>query len=75
MTDYSARPLDFLNERKGRKILVTLKSGEQFSGNLLAFDLYINLTIDEANQIDDKNDKILNLGSMFIRGDTISWIV
>lgn len=54
------RPLDFLNERKGKKVLVKLKNNDEISGLLIAFDMHINILIET------KKNNI-----MFLRGDFI----
>ncbi|MCK5345234.1 MAG: RNA-binding protein, partial [Candidatus Heimdallarchaeota archaeon] len=37
------RPLDLLNSAKGKEILVQLKTGKQYVGTLLAFDIHVNV--------------------------------
>lgn len=64
------RPLDMLNAAKGKKILVSLKNNKTLSGELVAFDIYINLVLENAKELE--NDKVIrSLGLTFIRGDTI----
>ena len=64
------RPLDLLNKSKGKKVLVTLKNNKVISGTLTAFDIHINLTLDNACEINE-DEKIKNFGLLFLRGDTI----
>lgn len=64
------RPLDALNEAKGKQVLVELKSKKVFSGKLMAFDIHINTVLDDANELEDGSVK-KNMGRVFIRGDTI----
>ena len=67
------RPLDLLNSSKGKEILIQLKNGKQFSGILKAFDIHINVVLDNAREIEaGKVEK--NLGLTFLRGDTIIFI-
>jgi small nuclear ribonucleoprotein len=67
------RPLDLLNSSKGKEILIQLKNGKQFSGILKAFDIHINVVLDNAREIEEgKVEK--NLGLTFLRGDTIIFI-
>jgi len=63
------RPLDFLNESKGKEILVELKDRE-LTGTLLAFDIHINLVLDNMKLLEDGKVK-KSLGIGFVRGDTI----
>ena len=67
------RPLDLLNESKGKEILIELKDGKQIVGTLLAFDIHINIVIDNAKEIVN-NEQRRSLGIVFIRGNTILWI-
>lgn len=55
------RPLDFLNERKGCKVLIKIKDQEKtISGTLISFDIHINIVL--TNEDGDIE---------FIRGDNI----
>jgi small nuclear ribonucleoprotein len=67
------RPLDLLNSAKGKEILVQLKSGKQFVGTLLAFDIHINLVLDNAKEIENGEQKT-SYGLTFLRGDTIIFV-
>ncbi len=67
------RPLDVLNTSKGKEILVQLKSGKEFVGTLLAFDIHINVVLDNAKELEDGEQK-KSYGLTFIRGDTIVFI-
>jgi small nuclear ribonucleoprotein len=67
------RPLDLLNNSKGREVLVNLKGDKQFVGTLLAFDIHINLVLDNVKEVHN-NEVKRNLGLTFLRGDTIIFI-
>lgn len=67
------RPLDLLNNSKGQEVMVQLKGGSKFVGTLLAFDIHINLVLDNTKEMDDSDIK-RNLGLTFLRGDTIIFI-
>ncbi|MCK5149635.1 hypothetical protein KAJ87_01795 [Candidatus Pacearchaeota archaeon] len=67
------RPLDLLNTSKGKEVLVHLKSDKQFVGTLLAFDIHINLVLDNVKEMQNNEIK-RNLGLTFLRGDTIIFI-
>jgi small nuclear ribonucleoprotein len=67
------RPLDLLNNSKGKEVLVYLKGNKQFVGTLLAFDIHINLVLDNVKEMEDSEIK-KNLGLTFLRGDTIIYI-
>lgn len=67
------RPLDLLNQSKGKEVLVQLKGERQFVGTLLAFDIHINVVLDNAKEMEAGEAK-KNLGLTFVRGDTIIFI-
>ena len=67
------RPLDLLNSSKGKEVLVHLKGDKQFVGTLLAFDIHINLVLDNTKEMRD-NEMKRNIGLTFLRGDTIIFI-
>jgi len=67
------RPLDLLNNSKGREVLIQLKGEKQFVGTLLAFDMHINVALDNAKEVQNGEVK-KNIGLTFLRGDTIIYI-
>lgn len=67
------RPLDLLNASKGKEVLVQLKGEKQFVGTLMAFDIHINVVLDNAKEIENGESK-KNIGLTFLRGDTIIYI-
>ena len=67
------RPLDLLNQSKGKEILVQLKNDKQIVGTLLAFDIHINVVLDNAKEMEG-NEVKRSLGLTFLRGDTIVFI-
>lgn len=73
MVDRIERPLDVLNNSKGKEVLVQLKNNRQMVGTLLAFDIHINVVLDNAKEVADGEHK-RNMGLTFLRGDTIIFI-
>ena len=69
----SVRPLDALNRSRDKRVIVELKNQKQFIGNLKAFDIHINVVLEEAEEIINGEVK-RKLGVVFIRGDTITII-
>jgi len=67
------RPLDLLNNSRGKEILVQLKNDRQMAGTLLAFDIHINIVLDNAKEVLNGEAK-RNIGLTFLRGDTIIFI-
>ncbi|MBI2574849.1 small nuclear ribonucleoprotein [Candidatus Woesearchaeota archaeon] len=64
------RPLDALNNSRNKRVLVELKGGKQYVGKLKAFDIHVNIVLDDAEERVDGETK-RKLGNVFIRGDTI----
>jgi len=69
----AARPLDTLNKAKDKRIIVELKNNKQYIGTLVAFDIHINIVLSDAEEREAGEVK-RKLGSVFIRGDTITII-
>ena len=65
-----ARPLDMLNKARNQRVILELKNGKQLVGKLQAFDIHINVVLDDAEERVDGAVK-RKLGTIFIRGDTI----
>lgn len=68
-----SRPLDALNRARDKKIIVELKNGKQYIGVLRAFDIHINIVLDDTEERIEGEVK-RKLGTTFIRGDTIIMI-
>ncbi len=69
MTELS-RPLDTLNRARGNKVLVDLKNNKQLVGTLKAFDIHINIVLDNTEERVN-GETTRKLGTAFVRGDTI----
>ena len=66
----ASRPLDALNKARDKRVIVELKNGKQFVGMLKAFDIHINVVLEEAEEREEGDVK-RKLGVVFVRGDTI----
>ena len=66
------RPIDVLNNAKGKRVLIKLKRGTEISGILQAMDLHLNMWLENAEQISD--DKKTMLGTVLVRGDNIIYV-
>ena len=53
------RPLDALNKSRGKRVIVDLKSGWRYIGKLYAFDIHINTVLEEAEEYEPKNTKVI----------------
>ncbi|MBI3035622.1 small nuclear ribonucleoprotein [Candidatus Woesearchaeota archaeon] len=68
-----ARPLDALNKARDKRILVELKNNKQYIGKLKSFDIHINVVLEDVEE--RANGEVTRkLGTIFIRGDTITVI-
>ena len=66
------RPLDVLDKAKEKRVIVRMKNSAEITGVLQAFDLHLNLWLEEAEE--RKDDKNIKLGSTLLRGDTVIYI-
>jgi small nuclear ribonucleoprotein len=65
-----SRPLDALNAARNKRVIVELKNGKQYVGKLKAFDIHVNVVLDDAEERAN-NEVTRKLGVVFVRGDTI----
>jgi len=58
-----------MNNTKGKVVLIRLRNTRTIQGILKDFDIHMNLTLEDAEDIsDEKHEK---LGTILIRGDNI----
>jgi len=65
-----SKPFDLLNESLGKEILVVLKGNVQIRGTLKAFDIHMNLNLENANELVGGEMKT-NYGKVLLRGDSV----
>jgi small nuclear ribonucleoprotein len=68
-----SRPLDALNKARDKRVIVELKNNKQYVGILKAFDIHINVVLEEAEERVEGELK-RKIGTAFLRGDTITVI-
>ena len=68
-----SRPLDALNAARNKTVMVDLKNGYRYIGKLKAFDIHINIVLDDAEEYYNGEVK-RKVGTVFVRGDTITII-
>jgi len=68
-----SRPLDTLNLSRNKTVIIELKNGYSYVGKLKAFDIHINIVLEDADERYNGELK-RKLGTVFIRGDTITII-
>ncbi len=66
------KPLDALGNLSGNQVLVRLKNGTEVNGILRAFDIHINLVLDNAEMKD--GDVTRKFKTLFLRGDMILFV-
>ncbi len=66
------KPLDALGELLDNQVLVRLKNGLEIQGKLKAFDIHINLVLEDAEFQDNEVGK--KFKRLFLRGDMILFI-
>ena len=54
---------------QGKTVLLRLRNTKTVQGTLIDFDIHMNLTLDNAEDITE--EKHLNLGKVLLRGDNI----
>ena len=64
------RPFDLLNTALNKEILVILKGDKQIQGTLKAFDVHMNLHLENASQLVDGEVK-KSFGKLLVRGDSV----
>jgi small nuclear ribonucleoprotein len=64
------RPLDLLNASKGKEVIVQLRNDKQFVGVLKAFDIHINVVLDNTKEMQNGEVK-KSLGLTFLKGGDV----
>jgi len=60
---------NLMSNNKDKVILLRLRNNKSVRGSLLDFDIHMNLTLNDAEDISD--DKVVKLGKILLRGDNI----
>ncbi|MEA2069957.1 MAG: LSm family protein [Asgard group archaeon] len=63
------RPMDLLSMSLNDNVLVKLKGGRQLRGLLKNYDAHLNLTLENAELIQEENNNML--GTIILRGDNV----
>ncbi|HUU49206.1 MAG TPA: LSM domain-containing protein [Nitrosopumilaceae archaeon] len=58
-----------MNNQKDKSVLLRLRNNKTIKGILLDFDVHMNLTLDNAEEILDKKSE--QLGKILLRGDNV----
>jgi len=60
---------NLMNKNKHKSILLRLRNNKTVKGDLLDFDVHMNLTLENAEDVSE--DKSQKLGKILLRGDNI----
>jgi len=66
------KPLDALGNLLNEPVMVKLKNGMIIKGKLKAFDIHINLVLENASYEDNGVEKKFN--QIFLRGDMVVFV-
>ena len=67
------RPIDALNNSKGKRVLLKLKNGIEISGTLKAQDLHLNMWLADIEL--KKDEVVTKYKDMLVRGDTVLYVI
>ncbi len=64
------RPFDLLNGSVNKDVLVRLKGGMEYRGRMIAYDVHMNIILENAELLENGEVK-KKLGTIFLRGDSV----
>ncbi|HIH22182.1 TPA: small nuclear ribonucleoprotein [Candidatus Micrarchaeota archaeon] len=67
------RPFDVLNSSLNNTVVIGLKGGVEFRGVMAAYDVHMNIVLDNAEQIVNGEVK-RGMGTILLRGDSVIYI-
>jgi len=67
-------PLSLLRTAQGHPILVELKNGETYNGNLVSCDTRMNINLRKVIHTSRDGDKFWRIPECYIRGNTIKYL-
>ena len=67
------RPLDKLNNVLNESVLVRLKGSREFRGILQGYDVHMNLTLEDAEELID-GEVTRQIGTVVVRGDNVVYV-
>ena len=60
---------NLMSHSKDKSVLLRLRNNKTVKGNLIDFDVHMNLTLNNAEDVSE--DTPINLGKILLRGDNI----
>jgi len=67
------RPFDILNSSLNKAVIIKLKGGTELRGMMSAYDVHMNLVLQDAEQLENGEVK-RKLGTMLVRGDSVVFL-
>ena len=67
------RPLDILNESLNGPVIVKLKDGRVFRGELQGYDIHMNLVLEKTEEVAE-GAVARKIGTVIVRGDNFVYI-
>ena len=66
------KPMDILNQAREKKVLIRLRGKRRMRGILKNYDIHLNLTLEDAEEI--REEGTTALGAVIVRGDNVIMI-
>ncbi|MCR4335469.1 MAG: LSm family protein [archaeon] len=66
----NSRPFDLLSDSIGKGVLVELKGNVSYRGTLKAFDVHMNIVLEDAEKLENGESKT-KFGKLILRGDNV----
>ena len=60
---------NLMNQSKDKSVLLRLRNNKTVKGNLVDFDVHMNLTLNDAEDVTEESP--IKLGKVLLRGDNI----
>lgn len=68
------KPLFVLQKSINKPVRVRLKNSEEYRGNMVNVDAYMNVFLEGAVEYDGNGDMVTNYGRVVIRGNNVLFI-
>jgi len=63
------KPMDLLNNAREKTVLIRLRGNRRMRGTLKAYDVHLNLILENAEEIGEEG--LIPLGDIILRGDNV----
>ncbi|MHA1303594.1 MAG: LSm family protein [Candidatus Heimdallarchaeaceae archaeon] len=63
------KPMDLLNNAREKQVLIRLRGNRRMRGTLKAYDIHLNLILENAEEISEEGS--VKLGDIILRGDNV----